>query len=251
MKFNYFLANYYPMGYRPFYGGAYMRSAPTLARSRRNIARSLRRKRRRTRRKGKFVHAVQPYSIVRKLKTSLNWSSDTAAGAMGSHILKLNSAYDPTGNGGSGQGLGFEQYEALYNKYCVVGWKVEATFISTDNTVPIAVGFTPTTQSTATGAYLQNKEMPGTVMRIITPDIDRIHLTAKGSVKRWLLPKGGHMLSEDTLQATVSTDPSRQLYGHLFTQCITGADPAAVNVVYTIEQIVIFFDPKVPARSSQ
>lgn len=185
------------------------------------------------------------------LKTANTASFDSAAGAMASHLLILNSCYDPTGNGGTGQPLGFSQYTALYNKYCVVGWKLEIQAVSTDNSAPIVVGFTPTTQASATGAYLQNKEMPGSVIKVVTPDQDKTTIFTRGSVKKWLMPTSGKMLTDDTLSAATSTDPSRKLYGHIFTQGITAADPAAVNIVYTLTQIVVFFDPKVPSRSSQ
>lgn len=197
--------------------------------------------------------AVQPYSVIRRLKVCNNLNFDNSAGAYSEIVLNLNSAYDPLGTASAtDQGLGFDQYEALYNKYCVVGWKIVVEAVSMDNSTPIVVGFTPTTTNSSLTSYTRAKEMAGTVSRIVTPDIDKTGFVAKGSVKRWLMPAGGKLLTNDLMWSTVATNPSSILFGHLWVQPVDqSSDPGTVRFVYTLHQLVVFFDPKVPTRSTQ
>lgn len=223
-----------------------MRSYPKLRRRGRRFSRRRRRFARKRR-------AVQPYSLARRLPTSFYNSLDAGAGALQLTILKLNSAYDPCGDGSATiQPMGMDQYESLYNRYVVVGWQLQIEFVSQDNTNPIVVGFTPTRQSSSLTSQHRYMELPGTVWKVVTPDIDKVVLTAKGSVKRWLLPGGGKLLTDNTLSATYGADPSKLLYGHIWVQCQdSSTDPAAVKYTAKLTQIVVFFDPIALARSAQ
>lgn len=239
------------MGYRSFYGGSYLYYAPRSRPSRRNVTRSLRRRKRRSIRKIGAYHAVQPYSIVRKLKTVYATAQDPAAGTLASNLIALNDAKDPLGpSSATQQPLGFDQYEALYNKYCVIGWKVKVEAVTVDNSNALYVGFTPTTASTALTSYSHYKECPGTVSRILSPDIDKAVFSTKGSVKKQMLRRG-KILTDDTLYADVTASPTRILYGHIWSHVMDATDPANTKIVVTLEQLVVFFDPKIPARSTQ
>lgn len=166
----------------------------------------------------------------------------------------MNSGLDPLGDiSASEQGLGFDQYEALYNKYAVVGWNVKVEFVTTENTVPLVVGFTPTTYSGGLTDYKRAKELPGTVSRIVTPDLDKITLLTSGKVKRWFMPNGGKLLSNEDLTANVSANPASLLYGYIWTQPLdmTSDPTGSVHFCVTVEQVIVFFDPKAPSRSTQ
>lgn len=214
------------------------RYRPTTNRRRR---RKMYRRKRRT---------VQPYTMARTFKTVTYKSLNPGAGTIATAILNLNSAFDPTGNIGAEQPLAFDQYTALYKRYAVIKWGVKMEFVSTDNSNPVVVGFTPKTDNTALTAYAHYKEAPGTVSGVITPDIDKFVLYTKGRVSPYFLPKGGKILTDDTLSALISADPSKLLYGHLWAQDIAAsADPSAVNCILTIYQTVVFYDPVIPSRS--
>lgn len=86
----------------------------------------------------------------------------------------------------------------------------------------------------------------------MTPDMDKVVFGKKGPVKSWLLPRGGRLLTDDLCTAAVTADPAKVLYGHIWTQPIDGtSDPGVVRFIVTLEQIVVFFSPKSPARSTQ
>lgn len=193
--------------------------------------------------------AVQPYSIVRKLKTVANFAIDTGAGVTREYY-KLNSAFDPSGSVSANQPLGFDQYTSLYNRYCVVNYAVKLEFVTTDNTHPIVVGHTPSTSSTALASFSHYKESPGTTSMVLTPDIDKGRLFTRGKIKPFLLPRGGKYLTDDDVNALVTADPSKILYGHVWAQPMdTTSDPATVRIIATIYQTVVFYDPVIPSRS--
>lgn len=192
--------------------------------------------------------------MVRRLKTCSFRNLDPGgAGNIVSATFFLNSAKDPLGTASAtDQGLGYDQYESLYNKYCVIGWKVTFEVVSLDNSSPLLVGFTPSTDINAPGSYNQALELPGTVWRTVTPDVDKVAFGTRGTVKKWLMPRGGKLLTELELNASVAASPARLLYGHFWTQPVDQAtDTAAVRFVYVLEQIVVFYDPKMPSRSTQ
>lgn len=236
------------MGYYSAFRTSRSRARPAIRRPRRPKF-----GRRRRRRYGRRRTLVAPYSIVRRLPTSWYNSLNAGAGALTLDILKLNSIYDPTGTvSPSIQAMGMDQYEALYNKYCVVGYKLHIQAVSTDNTNPVTIGFTPTTSSATLTSQHRYMELPGTVFKVMTPDIDKITLTVKGSVKKHLLPRGGKLLTDDTFASLVNNDPSRTLYGHLWIQAQdNSADPSSIQYTAKMEQLVVFYDPKTPSRSAQ
>lgn len=208
------------------------------------------RRRYRRRRIGRALRSVQPYTLTRNLKSVAHFNVDAGAGTIYVNTVNLNSAFDPTGVIGSGQPLGFDQYTALYQRCAVVKWSVKLEVCSTDNTNPIMIGFTPLVTSTGLSTYDHYKELPGTVSTILTPDVDKSKLFAKGGVKRYFLPPSARLMSDDTVTHGVGGNPSRILYGHIWVQSMDEAsDPSNVRVIATIWQTVVFYVPEIPSRS--
>lgn len=229
-------------------------STRPMARSRTRTMRRRRPGRKSRRMFRKRIRMVQPWSITRRLATSFYNVLDPGAGALTLNIVKLNSGFDPSGDASAVlQPLGMDQYEGLYKKYCVIGWKLHIQAVSSDNTNSVTLGFTPTTTSTTLSNQHRYIELPGTVYKIMTPDQDKVSFTVKGGVKRWLLPRGGKLLTDDlSSSVTSSTDPSKLLYGHIWVQPQdSSADASSVKFTLKLEQIIVFYDPVTPARSTQ
>lgn len=165
--------------------------------------------------------------------------------------MYLNSINDPAGNFGTGQPYTHDQWSTLYEKYIVVGWKVDIEVVTQDNTTPMMVGFCPSAQGTiSTTDYLHYGEQPGNTSRLVTPDTDKIYLSAKGGVKRFLQPAFGNFLSNPDFQANFGSNPSKLLYGHMYVQSIDpAADIAQCYFVVKLTQLCKFWLPKVPERS--
>lgn len=196
---------------------------------------------------------VQPRSITRILPTAFYNAIDAGAGSISYFILNGNSAYDPTGTASASlQGMGMDQYEALYNRYCVIGFKLRIEAVSTDNTNPVTFGATAMTSNTAKTSYLHYLELPYTVHKVLTPDRDRDTITLSVNCKKLLMPPGGKILSDDTATALVNYDPNRVIYIHVWAQAQDNtADPASIKFTCKITQTVVFYDRKQPSRSTQ
>lgn len=212
--------------------------------------RSRRRNRRGRRRFGRRRVRGFPASVTRRVRTVFyqTWNL-AAASALAGGLVKLNSAFDPSGDFGSGQPLTHDQYSALYRKYQVMGFSVKAEIVTTDNTYPLVVGFTPLTTGTLLTSYQHYKEFGQTVSTLVSPDQDKSYLFCKGSCKRYLAPVSNFYALDDA-QALISADPAKMVYGHLWAQPVeTGIDPGSVHVVLTLTQVIRYFDRETPARS--
>lgn len=194
---------------------------------------------------------AHPKTMVRELTTTTYAAVDPGAGTCVVQQFLLNCANDPTGTNNTVQPRYHDQYAALYNYNCVVGWKIFVEVVTVgDDTAGTVIGFTPTTTTTDQGSWQAYKELPGTRSVVLTKDVDKSSFGAKGSVKRWLMPRGGRILTERDLCALTGSNPNQILYGHLWAQSVDGiANPAAVNCVITLKQVVVYFNPVVPGRS--
>lgn len=224
----------------------------STARTMRRI-RSSRKRSRRGRRRRQIIRRSPrglPAQMIRRVRTVFNvgWNL-AAASAIVVNNVKLNSAYDPSGDFGSGQPYLHDQLSALYRKYQVLGWAIKLEIVTTDNVYPLVIGFTPLTTSTALTSYQHYKEIGSTVSVLVTPDMDKAYLTAKGSVRRALSPSGSYRAVDD-LQALIGADPAKLQYGHCWAQAVdAGVDAGEVKIVFTLTQLVRYFDRDTVARS--
>lgn len=234
------------------YGPAVKSMKRSFKRSRQNLrSKKSRRGNRRTMRYRSILNT--PFQLVRRLQTVFRCDINPAASsAVTALTFALNGATDPTLATSAQKPLFFNQYMTLYQQYTVLGYKILVEAVSSDNTNPIVLGFTPKTDSTTLtdpSYYIENK---GTVHRMVTQDIDKVVFGAKGSIKKWLRPSGGTLTNDVTYSGTASANPTTILYGHLWAAAVNGAstDPSTVNLIVRIEQVVRFFNPITPARST-
>lgn len=190
-----------------------------------------------------------PWKMVRVLKTvkyiSLN---PGAAGAIATATFLINSANDPTGASGSGQPLGFDQMASVYERYAVIGAKIFVECTSAEATHPIAVGLHAEKDSSALTSYEHYKELPSTQMRLMTPEQDKVTMALKVPISRLY----GHrkFLSDNRLSAYTTADPDDKAYIHVFAQPVDQTtDVGVVHLVCTIYQTIVFYTPRVLARS--
>lgn len=222
----------------------------TMRAMRKSLRTRTRGKKRQFRRRfrGRRRRTAVPLRMYRRLRTVTYWSADLAAGgALSQTFLKLNSIYDPTGNIGISQPYAHDELALLYNRYQVVKYNVKIEWVSSDNTNPLVVGFTALPESTSLTAYAHYMEIPGTVSRMCTMDVDKTMLFKSGGVNSQLSTT---RLPDDVLQADMGNDPTRVLYGHVWAQAVDAAtDAGRVTAVITLTQTVKLFDPKTLSRS--
>lgn len=167
--------------------------------------------------------------------------------------LQINSVLDPFQGAGSEQPLGFDQWRALYEYAYVIGAKATIEFHNADSFAYV-VGITPchvAQGTTSLANYEYYKELPGTRSIVLSPDVDKAVLQSKISIKRWFNVKDLRDTNEYRMNLNTPSEPSKIAYWHLWSQPMdqTSTDTTGVQMVMTIEYLVLLTSPVVPARS--
>lgn len=209
-------------------------------------------RRRRGRIRKRIPRAIQPKTKVVKLKVCkyFQMSASTGVDAL---TIQGNSFDDPFGADHTVQPLGYDQWKALYKKAVVLGCKVKIT-AHNEASNSVMFGITPMSvnQGTTTlSNYEHYKEMPGTVSRILSPDVDHGVLVNKRSTKRHL--SFTNIRDEDDLEIVLDTEtpPSKLYWFHAWMQPTDLTTTAACEFVADVEYIILLKDPIVPARSTE
>lgn len=217
-------------------------------------------KRKRTSRRKKIPRNLSsapfPNKIVRRLKTSQFYNTGGhTSGALEEFVWRLNDLADPEGSFGAQQALGFDQYSTLYRRYCVIGAKVTVMAYNHD-TNPFIVGTHVNTDPTSLTTYEHYKELKNTQSKLLSPDVDHVTWVHKISLPKIFKTKklisnedhyGGTLAAHDTGLTT----PDELAYIKVFAQPMDQSTSTTNGVyfVITMEQIVVFYDYEIPARS--
>lgn len=223
---------------------------PPRMRSRTRLRYKRKRRGRYRRRRNYPRRTSTPWKMVRVMKTVKYVALDPGAGgAISVKTFIVNSGFDPTDTTGTGQPLGWDQAVTLYERYAVIRCKIFVEATSADASNPIALGLHANQYQTPVGTtYEHYKEQPCTSFKLMTPEQDKVTLGLKFPIGRFY----GHrkMLSDNRLSSLVTANPDDKVYAHLFAQPVDLAtDTGTVHCVVTMYQTIVFFAPRVLARS--
>ncbi len=150
---------------------------------------------------------ISPDSLFVKLKYT---ESINKTGVGQTHILSMNSLFDPNTTGVGTQPLGFDQYAALYGHYQVMGCRLKVRAINNSTTVNSLIAMYPSTSLTgslfaeaseqkyAKQRYLNNSQ-GGNNMAI---------LSTYSSPKKMI----GRVTDSVNYTAVTSANPANQVY---------------------------------------
>lgn len=180
-----------------------------------------------------------------------NYVNLTGTGTMDHEVIQLNSCDDPFAAGGNGQPLGYDQWKALYKRAIVLSSKVTVQYHNRGTTAvmcglwpaPINQGTTPLAD------YETLMEVAGSQMRLLSPEMDHMIMTAARSTKKHLQINNVRDNEEIVMYLDTETPPTKQAYWHLNAQAADQASAYAVDAIVTVRYIVLLFDPIIPARS--
>lgn len=168
------------------------------------------------------------------------------------HVWRLNGAYDPNESGAGHQPLGWDQMDAFYNRYRVVGATITAEVCNRDTTnttwrTVCGISITPTTtfKGTTSGPDAC-QEQPYTVYRTLgSPDQAAGKLKIVRKLPNFKPYFGDSYLTDDSYSALMSAVPNNEIHAIFWAR---PSDPAngsvSMTVNFTITYDVIFFDPK-------
>lgn len=172
-----------------------------------------------------------------------------AAGVLGKHVFSANGMYDPDITGVGTQPLGFDQLATLYNKYTVVGSKIEVTMYNTDATYIQVCGVSVLGDTTGfTGAWTQYAEQARSNYKVMGDNLAERPYTLSGklSTKAYF---GKSPMAEDDLAGTILTNPQDQAYFHVWAGPLQGVDTGPVRCVIKITYSAVWHEPAQLASS--
>lgn len=208
-------------------------------------------KRSRRGRKRKYIpRAITTNTKLIKCK-AVNYQNFTSTGIISMAPVQLNSVDDPFSTLGTGQPLGYDQWKALYKSAFVVGTKLVIK-AHNNGTVAAMIGTTPMKipqGTTALTNYEYYMELPNTKSRILSQDVDHVTWNHKVGVKRFLSIKDLRDDDQSRIDLVNETPPTRLAYWHVWGQSLDETGQIDLDVVITVEYLILLTDPIIPARS--
>lgn len=173
---------------------------------------------------------IAPDSILVKLPYS-DTAYTTATGTFGAlQKFRLNSIYDPDYSGSGHQPMGYDQWTAIYERYTVIGAKVELQLYSTGSEIVDFVCF-PSSFVTDPASIYAAKEVKRAWKTIVTPGEKPVKKSFYFDMKKIL---GQKDLSDDQFKTAIGTNPSDDAYLLCYTANVDGSTAIAFSMMARI-----------------
>lgn len=170
----------------------------------------------------------------------------SVTGAASGVVYRLNAPYDPNQSGAGHQAMGFDQWATFYQKYTVLSAKITVMAANIDGAIKAGYfGIVP-----YSGVLTSSTDVLA-----LSEDGDAVHgfYAADGTAS--MLSKSvdigkyfsiSNPLEDDTLQAPVTSLPSRSLLAYVWLAAAQGTLTAGGLTTYTVRVTydVVFTEPK-------
>lgn len=192
------------------------------------------------------------HAFPQKLITTLRYTG-TAQLVTGTSLVRqhfaCNGLYDPDTSGTGHQPAYFDQLNALYNHYVVLGSKIRITFQAVDNFMPLLVCGLINDDSTAitgtTVSTIAEQTQAKTIFLSPTDtNINTMHLFYSAK-KVW----GSDFIQKDSLQGTGAANPTELQHYDFYCMAANGSGVTTVHAYFEIEYICLFRELKEIAAS--
>lgn len=192
---------------------------------------------------GKFFKMNLPY-VERSILIN-----PAIGGLAASYYFSANGLYDPNITGGGHQPLGFDQIMPMYDHYTVIASKITCTFYNDDTSIKQVVGLRLADSTTLTSAdptaLMESGGGKYGWLNARAVDGDMATMTLGCSPKKFF----SKSLNDDVYKGGIGSNPSDQVYFHIWCAPFNSADSAAVYVNVRIDYIALFSEPKQLAQS--
>lgn len=179
------------------------------------------------------------------------------AGAIATYEFLCNDMRDPNRTGVGHQPMGFDQWcPNIYNHFCVVGSVITLQYAPTGagSQVPCYLGVNIVDATGVTYANIEElleqkftRRVKGTVGASYHLVNDkRSTLKSRFSARKFF---GTKVVGEDIYRGSSTQSPQEQAFFQVWAASVGGNDPAAVNVLVTIDYIAVLTEPVTFAQS--
>lgn len=174
----------------------------------------------------------------------------TTAGFGTAHVLRLNSIHDPDYTGVGHQPMGHDEWSNFYQRYHVIGCRVQADFYASSNSsgtanTTVAVGFRSTTDVEQDGdVFFENGRCAWKRLATRDGSAATCSIVRNWSAKKWY--GGQHKAMNDSHGAIFGTGPSDPCFAHLvvFPVAELSGNAQAVRCRFFIDYLVMLTEPK-------
>jgi len=191
---------------------------------------------------------VMPAKMAVKLVSVQQDTINPGANSPAVRVIRTNDCYDWWDGIGNNQARGFDQWSAMYERYCVVGYVVRVNFEmkGTTESDSVLVGMCHkknTTTYAQNRGYLEHFTYPK-VQRALSQYSDKVVLSIRGNPNKEI-HVSNPMEERSTVNALVTSSPTHPHYVHIWAAgAHTLDDPSTVDITVTLTQIVVFNEPK-------
>jgi hypothetical protein len=188
-----------------------------------------------------------PNSIITKMKYGeLISMSTTAVAPLKSYLYRANSAYDPDYTAVGHQPLYYDQYQAIYDQYVVLGSKITVQFM-TAGAQNVIVGINlddDSTTLTVLSTLLEQNNSVQTVLAGTCSDNCTLSMTYAP-----MMAFGVDAKSDGASQVSVGANPTEEAYWLLWATCQDTTSAQTIHALIEIEYTVKFSELKTPSSS--
>lgn len=187
-----------------------------------------------------------PETLVTTLRYADVYTLTSTAQAVAKQVFRMNSCFDPDFTGTGHQPYYFDQLAAVYGGYCVIGSKLTATFSPITDAIataqpsgPMVIGIVGEPNGTTSSTAYTLLETSGAVSTLLGGP------NGGNNVKTLFTtysPNKNLALGDedDTVQATVSANPSQVWYATVFMAETGLGTPTSCNVKVELQMTVRF-----------
>lgn len=182
-----------------------------------------------------------PKRMVMTHKYSESISQNTgASGGFAYYTWSCNSLYDPNSTGTGHQPMYFDQLNAIYDHYTVIGSKITIRAAKSDASVyvPVIIGCFINDDSTVSPTAMSAlNEQSQSTHRMITGAEPITVFTKKWSAKKTF---GGSILGNDNLQGNSGASPTEQSFFTVYWDSSANLTLTQVTMDVSIEYITVW-----------
>lgn len=192
----------------------------------------------------RFTSRIPAGTFPQKKRVTLNYVeyisvTPSVTGAASGSTFRLNSLFDPNQSGAGHQPMGFDQWSQFYQRYTVLSAKIVVSASNIDSAVKAGyVGIVP-----YSGLLTSSTDV-----NVLSEDTDGVHGYFPPDGTPCVLAKSidigkyysiSNPLEDDTLQAPVTSNPSRTLFAYVW---IAAAQGTVVTGGVTTYMVRISYD---------
>lgn len=186
-----------------------------------------------------------PKRALVKLRYTETVTLSSSAGSLANHVFRANSCFDPNFTGTGHQPYWYDTFSSVYGYYTVVGSRIRADFMhqtanATAMHCALSINEDSTVSITSIDSLTETTEAKRAILGVATSTSFSTINSSFSLKKRF----GNPDINGSEFRASINANPTESTFYVLSAQPVDRVSTQAIDVVVTIEYIVVFSDTK-------